>query len=225
MGELGKLFNGPEGTLLGILIIILIILLVICIIPFMLTFIENRDNVRNPQKRNSTVNNGYKGGWSVTSDKRNRQQIFTGRSPVAQVSQDSHSIEINESTNEIVVENKSTFNNTTQGEQNVHLLREDSKPQPSSQKYEYLETANNGQFRKLLPTDEKSFFSTWNENGIRKFEFHGNVEKALANINAVFDDVCEIEGKQNGATQIINVEPGTLDSKLRVEKKAKIKLA
>lgn len=100
-------------------------------------------------------------------------------------------------------------------------------PEPASflPKYEYLETANNGQFRKLLPSDEKSFFRTWEENGIRKFEFHGNVDKALANINAIFDDVCEIEGKQNGATQIGNEEPGTLDNNLKVITPAKIKLS
>ena len=92
-------------------------------------------------------------------------------------------------------------------------------------RYEYLEAANGGQFRKLLPSEEKCFFRTWEENGVRKFEFHGNVENALANINAIFDDVCEIEGKQNGATQIINVDPGILDSKLKVETPAKIKLA
>lgn len=91
-------------------------------------------------------------------------------------------------------------------------------------KYEYLETANGGQFRKLFPSDEKSLFRTWVENGVRKFEFYGNVDNALANFNAVFDDVCEIEGKQNGATQITNVEPGILSSQLKVEKKAKIKL-
>lgn len=101
---------------------------------------------------------------------------------------------------------------------------ENLAPVPSSPKYEYLETANNGQFRKLLSSDEKSFFRTWEENGTRKFEFHGNVDKALANINAIFDDVCEIEGKQNGATQIDNVEPGILNSQLKVEKKAVIKL-
>ena len=97
-------------------------------------------------------------------------------------------------------------------------------PVPISTKYEYLGAANGGQFLKLLLSDEKSFFMTWIENGVRKFEFHGNTEKALANINAIFDDVCEIEGKQNGATQIINVEPGVLNSHLKVEQRAKIKL-
>ena len=76
----------------------------------------------------------------------------------------------------------------------------------------------------MLPSDEKSLFRTWVENGVRKFEFHGNVDNALANFNAVFDDVCEIEGKQNGATQITNVEPGILSNQLKVEKKAIIKL-
>ena len=94
----------------------------------------------------------------------------------------------------------------------------------ANREYKYLEEANGGQFRKLLSIEEKSFFRTWEENGIRKFEFSGNVENALANINAIFDDVCEIEGKQNGATQIENVEPGILNSQLVVEKKAKIKL-
>lgn len=102
--------------------------------------------------------------------------------------------------------------------------KESLTPDSILPKYEYLETANNGRFRKLLPTDEKSFFRTWVENGTRLFEFHGNVEKTLANINAIFDDVCEIEGKQNGASQIINEKPGVLDSNLCVEKKAKIKL-
>jgi len=125
----------------------------------------------------------------------------------------------------IVVHEYRNDDGTTKSILEFDLQNEESKPSVPPCHYDYLEAANNGQFRKLLPTDEKSFFSTWEENGIRKFEFHGNVEKALANINAVFDDVCEIEGKQNGATQIINVEPGTLDSKLRVEKKAKIKLA
>ncbi len=103
---------------------------------------------------------------------------------------------------------------------------EEPSPIPFKPKYEYLTTANDGKFLKLLPTDEKSFFRTWLANGIRMFEFHGNIDKALANFNAVFDDVCEIiEGKQNGATQIINDEPGTLDNNLKVEKPAKIKLA
>lgn len=113
---------------------------------------------------------------------------------------------------------------TTRSDIYFDATNESSEPVPTTPKVEYLEAANGGQFRKLLPSDEKSFFRSWEEKGVRKFEFHGNVDKTLANINAIFDDVCEIEGKQNGASNIINVEPGILDRNLKVEKKAKVKL-
>lgn len=90
--------------------------------------------------------------------------------------------------------------------------------------YNYLQEANGGKFLRLLSTPDKCFFRTWEESGVRKFEFSGNVAKALANINAIFDDVCEIEGKRSGATDIENVTAGTLDSELRITSKAKIRL-
>lgn len=95
---------------------------------------------------------------------------------------------------------------------------------PQAHTYHYLQEANRGRFMKLLPSSEKSFFRTWEDGGGRKFEFCGNVDKALANINAIFDDVCEIEGKRSGATYIENVSAGTLDSELRIITKAKIRL-
>lgn len=88
----------------------------------------------------------------------------------------------------------------------------------------YLQEANSGKFMRLLQSSEKCFFRTWEEDGVRRFEFCGNVDKALANINAIFDDVCEIEGKRSGATYIENVSAGTLDSELRIITKAKIRL-
>ena len=90
--------------------------------------------------------------------------------------------------------------------------------------YQYLQEAYDGKFLKLFPSLEKCFFRTWAEGGTRYFEFCGNIAKALANINAIFDDVCEIEGKRNGATNIENVSAGILDSELRIISKAKIKL-
>lgn len=126
----------------------------------------------------------------------------------------------------IYVDASSYGDETSKNEIHFDLSTDSQTPvsTPIPRKFEYLESASNGQFRKLLSSDEKSFFRTWEENGVRKFEFHKNVDRALANINAIFDDVCEIEGKQNGATQIINVEPGILSSQLKVEKMAKIKL-
>lgn len=94
----------------------------------------------------------------------------------------------------------------------------------SSLTYNYLQEANGGKFLKLILTPDKCFFRTWEEGGVRKYEFYGNVAKALANINAIFDDVCEIEGKRSGATDIENVSAGTLDSELRITSKAKIRL-
>lgn len=91
-------------------------------------------------------------------------------------------------------------------------------------KYKYMQAAVEGRFIKLLSSEEKCFFRTWEEHGERKYEFYGNVNKALANINAIFDDVCEIEGKQNGATNIENIAPGIIDENLKILKKATIKL-
>ena len=90
--------------------------------------------------------------------------------------------------------------------------------------YNYLQEATGGKFLKLMPTSNKCFFRTWEKGGVRKYEFCGNVAKALANINAIFDDVCEIEGKRSGATDIENVSAGILDSELRITSKAKIRL-
>lgn len=105
-------------------------------------------------------------------------------------------------------------------------LSQDQKPQPNTNQvqYQYLQEANDGKFMRLLSSPEKCYFKTWEEGGVRKYEFCGNVAKALANINAIFDDVCEIEGKRSGATEIENVTAGTLDSELRITSKAKIKL-
>ena len=90
--------------------------------------------------------------------------------------------------------------------------------------YRFLQEANEGKFLRLFENPEKCFFRTWEENGVRKFEFCGNVPKALANINAIFDDVCEIEGKRSGASEIENVSAGILDPELRIISKARIRL-
>lgn len=103
---------------------------------------------------------------------------------------------------------------------------QDLKPQTNLNQvlYQYLQEANDGKFMRLLLSPEKCYFRTWEEGGVRKYEFSGNAAKALANINAIFDDVCEIEGKRNGATDIENVSAGILDSELRITSKAKIRL-
>lgn len=119
-------------------------------------------------------------------------------------------------------------NTTQESKSNVieFDLSQDQKQQVSMSQvqYQYLQEANDGKFIRLLSSPEKCYFRTWEEGGVRKYEFCGNVAKALANINAIFDDVCDIEGKRSGATDIKNVSAGTLDSELRITCKAKIRL-
>lgn len=123
--------------------------------------------------------------------------------------------------------------NTTTNNSNVsHVNKEESisgmhvetTQTSSTHSYMYLQEANAGKFLNLMSSPEKCYFRTWEEGGARKYEFCGNVAKALANINAIFDDVCEIEGKRSGATDIENVSAGTLDSELRITRQAKIRL-
>lgn len=105
-------------------------------------------------------------------------------------------------------------------------LSQEQKQQANTNQvqYQYLQEANDGKFMRLLSSPEKCYFRTWEEGGVRKYEFYGNVAKALANINAIFDDVCDIEGKRSGATDIQNLSAGTLNSELRITSKAKIRL-
>lgn len=123
-----------------------------------------------------------------------------------------------------------TYQNNTREESKTNVvefdLSQDQKQQVSTSQvqYQYLQEANYGKFMRLLSSPEKCYFRTWEEDGVRKYEFCGNVAKALANINAIFDDVCEIEGKRGGATDIENVSAGILDSELRITSKAKIRL-
>lgn len=128
---------------------------------------------------------------------------------------------------------QSASENTTTNNSNVSHANKDessfSMPVETTQtsnihSYNYLQEANAGRFLKLMSSPDKCYFRTWDEGGVRKYEFCGNVPKALANINAIFDDVCEIEGKRSGATGIENVSAGTLDSELRITSKAKIRL-
>lgn len=122
-----------------------------------------------------------------------------------------------------------TTSNSANASQNKKEKTSSSVPAVPSQSassctYNYLQEANGGRFLKLLSKPDKCFFRTWEEGGVRKYEFCGNVGKALANINAIFDDVCEIDGKGSHATYIENVSAGTLDSELRITSKAKIRL-
>lgn len=128
---------------------------------------------------------------------------------------------------------RTSLNNTNESV-NVDFKKEDKqervpdlepiKEPKESRSYMYMEPATNGRFFRLKASEERCYFRTWLDNGVRKFEFCGNSTNALANFNATFDDSCEYEGKQSGASEIVNIEPGTLDDKLTIITKAKIRL-
>ena len=64
----------------------------------------------------------------------------------------------------------------------------------------------------------------WEEQGTIYYEFCGNEERALANMDALFDDVCDVQGNRRAAHGIKNEAPGVLDKQLTVTKKAIILL-
>lgn len=190
-------------------------------------FSNNYFDSKNGSNNQKNANEKNYGGQGVSSNTEyNHKEIITKEEENPNPSKSGYAEYIKGELDKRIYRESINEDETTKREIIFDVTTKECRPVPFTPKYEYLTTANDGKFLKLLPTDEKSFFRTWEENGVRKFEFHGNKGKALANFNAVFDDVCEIvEGKKNGATHIINDEPGTLDNNLKVEKPAKIKLA
>lgn len=238
MGDFFKELANHEEVLFPIIAIGIIFLILLVIYVYSIIFCSEK---KQSSYIGTDKKQGRTSGYAYDNPYKDQQQPGRKRSPINQV--DSSEKESNQ-TNQLndggwgqYVEDQKSKGiyrkepNNADGTNYNNINNEsqlDSLEEPASvsitPKYDYLEAANGGQFRKLLPSDEKSFFRTWIEDGVRKFEFHGNVDKALANFNAIFDDVCEIEGKQNGATQVENLEPGTLTSQLKVDKPAKIKL-
>lgn len=235
--SIDKLFAGPSGLLLIICLVIILVLIGALIFILKLYF-EERQASEEADKRvvaktrevevwkkdYSNLDRNYR----VLLEKlkqSDRQKVF----PIVHENRFNQTTEgyeryTREREEKDKVKEIRNADGTVKSEIDFALSYEEPVFASFSPKYDFLEAAIGGKFLKLLPSDEKCFFRTWEENGVRKFEFHGNVVNALANFNAVFDDVCEIEGKQNGATQITNVEPGILNSQLKVEKKSKIKL-
>lgn len=221
--------------------IIFKLLVVVMILIIITSFIIILSSNQEPKKHGSIIGKGKRDGDSSVNDSLKKGIKSGNQTDNATQSQSRQNVILNnqcanlsnEGYNSLLKKDSEKQKNSQQTvnddgtiktQIDFDLTNDESVPVINTPKYQYLETANGGQFRKLLPSDEKCFFKTWEDNGIRRFEFHKNVDKALANLNAVFDDVCEIEGKQNGATQIINVEPGILNGQLKVEKKAIIKL-
>lgn len=97
--------------------------------------------------------------------------------------------------------------------------------QPPCKTYRYLSDATDGRFSKAFETaNNKCYFRMWEEQGTIYYEFCGNEERALANMDALFDDVCEVLGNRRTAHGIKNEAPGILDKQFKVIRKAIIQL-
>lgn len=216
-----------EEVLKEYYLIIIICLSVISLLLFAIVCIDQFDIKKRMAKEikelRSQLNNlnsdkGYANQKKLSGTPRqvtpqqNISQLRDNQAPNADSS-------INVNTERIVF---STFQRSDAAEVSNFAVAQEHKQKAKN--YHYLQDANGGKFIKLMQMPDKCFFRTWEEDGIRKYEFHGNVAKALANINAIFDDVCEIEGKRSGATEIENIKEGILDSDLRITRKAKIRL-
>lgn len=94
-----------------------------------------------------------------------------------------------------------------------------------SVKYYYLKDAYKGKFPKKFTEPTGCYFRCWEKDGKLLYEFCGDQEKAIKNVNAYFDDVCILKGvNPYQANAIVNVEPGILDENLNVIERAVINL-
>lgn len=101
-------------------------------------------------------------------------------------------------------------------------------PQTVSKIVKYLKTAKDGVFNNTYDTPAGCYYELFNINGNQAdFKFYGDSTEAIANKNAVFDNVCESSGISTTAKKVISDEPGILtslsDGKWKVTQKAKIR--
>ncbi|MDR1897725.1 MAG: hypothetical protein LBR10_13135 [Prevotellaceae bacterium] len=100
-------------------------------------------------------------------------------------------------------------------------------PETDSQPQYFLTKKIGNSFHRISANPEDCFFRMLNNNGgCADFEFCGNVEYAIANKNAVFDEVCETSGYNRNVRHIKTEERGKVtlrDGKWVVTTKAKIK--
>ena len=85
----------------------------------------------------------------------------------------------------------------------------------------------NGIFNQIFDAPQNCYFKMFDiKDDSAKFEFVGDVKKAIANKDAVFDNTCETSGTSRNAKNIKTEEAGELklqNGKWQVTKKAKIK--
>lgn len=105
------------------------------------------------------------------------------------------------------------------------VIHFDIKNESERVTYIYLKDAYKGKFSKKFAEPTGCYFRCWKKDGKLLYEFCGDQEKAIKNVNAYFDDVCILKGvNPYQANAIVNVEPGILDENLNVIEKAVVNL-
>jgi len=99
--------------------------------------------------------------------------------------------------------------------------------QPNQNNVKFLKTAPSGIFNNVFENSSGCYFKLFDSNGNEaKFEFSGNIEEAIANRNAIFDETSEPFDPPKDATKIVTVVPGSVvfqNGKWKITTKARIK--
>lgn len=119
-----------------------------------------------------------------------------------------------------------------QGQQIMIIAPEDknqqqNQEQPRINNVKYLKTAPGGVFNNVFDNPSGCYFKLFNINGNNaRFEFCGNIDEAIANRNAIFDETSEPFDPPKVANRILTIDPGCVvlqDSKWKITTRAKIK--
>ena len=108
------------------------------------------------------------------------------------------------------------------------------KESPKEIKYQYLSqlnSANGGYFKRVQGSyDSSSFYRMFDSDGTKaKFEFNGDMERAIKNWSSVLDPASDYDGDTDTASRIENIAPGIIQydsssERWQIIKKANLKL-
>lgn len=113
-------------------------------------------------------------------------------------------------------------------------VEKNEKESPKEVKYQYLSqlnSANGGYFKRVQGSyDSSSFYRMFDSDGTKaKFEFNGDMERAIKNWSSVLDPASDYDGDTDTASRIENIAPGIIQydsssERWQIIKKANLKL-
>lgn len=173
----------------------------------------------------------------ITYNSQRLEQKFALKNDFTHSESEKNIIELNKKITELektiqsikinVEENKNRTEKYYENAPASNVLLEKAPWNNENSKLTYLKTAKQGVFSTSFDEPSGCFFKVFEIRATEaKFEFCGNEAEAIANRDAIFDNVCETYGIANSAKKIRNEEFGIVefqDGKWKVIKKAKIK--